>query len=60
MDVSDDYGERIANKIESINELELEALRRAGVTKEKEQGLEIESPEVVRLFREATGYTVRL
>jgi hypothetical protein len=35
-------------------------LRRAGVAKEKEQGLEIESTEAVRLFREATGYLIRL
>lgn len=60
MDVSDDYEEKIANKIENIHELELEALRRAGVAKEKEQGLEIESTEAVRLFREATGYILRL
>lgn len=60
MDVSDEYEEKIANKIESIHELELEALRRAGVAKEKEQGLEIESTEAVRLFREATGYILRL
>lgn len=60
MDVSDDYEEKIANKIEDIHELEVEALRRAGVAKEKEQGLEIESTEAVRLFREATGYILRL
>jgi hypothetical protein len=56
----DDYEEKIANKIERIHQLELEALRRAGVAKEKEQGLEIESTEAVRLFREATGYLIRL
>jgi hypothetical protein len=60
MDVSDDYEEKIANKIQEIHQLELEALRRAGVAKEKEQGLEIESTEAVRLFREATGYILRL
>lgn len=60
MDLSDEHEEKIANKIENIHELELEALRRAGVAKEKEQGLEIESTEAVRLFREATGYILRL
>jgi hypothetical protein len=60
MDVSDDYEGKIANKIEQWHELELEALRRAGVAKEKEQGLEIESTEAVRLFRQATGYILRL
>lgn len=60
MDASDDYEEKIASKIENIHDLELEALRRAGVAKEKEQGLEIESTEAVRLFRECTGYILRL
>ena len=52
--------ERIANTLEEIFDLQLEALRRAGVAQEKEQGLEIESTEAVRLFREATGYLLRL
>lgn len=60
MDESDEYEAKIANKVEDIHELEIEALRRAGVAKEKEQGLEIESTEAVRLFREATGYILRL
>jgi hypothetical protein len=38
--------------------LKLKPLRRAGV--KKEQGLEIESTEAVRLFREATEYMLRL
>lgn len=57
---SDEYEEKIANTIEEIYDLQLEALRRAGVAKEKEKGLEIESTEAVRLFREATGYLLRL
>lgn len=52
--------ERIANTLEEIFDLQLEALRRAGVAQEKEQGLEIESTEALRLFREATGYLLRL
>lgn len=57
---SDEYEKKIANTIEEIYDLQLEALRRAGVAKEKEKGLEIESTEAVRLFREATGYLLRL
>lgn len=60
MDSTRDLEETVANKIEEIHKLELEALRRAGVAKEKEQGLEIESTEAIRLFREATGYLLRL
>jgi hypothetical protein len=60
MQPSDEHKETIVNKIEDWHELELEALRRAGVAKEKEQGLEIESTEAVRLFREGTGYILRL
>lgn len=52
--------ERIAKTLEEIFDLQLEALRRAGVAQEKEQGLEIESTEALRLFREATGYLLRL
>lgn len=57
---SDEYEAKIANKLEEIHDLQLEALRRAGVAKEKEKGLEIESTEALRLFREATGYLLRL
>ncbi|WP_336024525.1 hypothetical protein [Halobellus salinisoli] len=60
MPPSDEYEEKIANSIEEIYDLQLEALRRAGVANEKEQGLEIESTEAVRLFREATGYLLRM
>lgn len=60
MDPSDEYESRLTNKIKEIHKYELEALRRAGVAKEKEQGLEIESTEAIRLFRQATGYLLRL
>ena len=56
----DDHEKKIVEKIEEFHELQVEAMRRAGVAKEKEQGLEIESTESVRLFREAQGYVLRL
>lgn len=52
--------QRLADRFQEINDLELESLRRAGVAKEKRKGLEIESTEAVRLFREAKGYLMRL
>lgn len=55
-----DQEKRIVDKIEKIHQLELEALRRAGVAEEKKEGLKIESTEALRLFREATGYLLRL
>jgi len=58
MPPSDEYERKIAETIDEIYDLQLEALRRAGVAKEK--GLEIESTEAVRLFQEATGYLLRL
>lgn len=60
MDSSDEHEDGISKSLEEIHQLELEALRRAGVAKEKERGLEIESTEAIRLFREATGYLLRL
>lgn len=60
MNPPDDYENKIASTLKEIHQLQLEALRRAGVAKEKEKGLEIESTEAIRLFREATGYLLRL
>lgn len=51
---------RIADKVEQINELALEAARRGGVAEEKKKGLEIESVESIRLFRQASGYLLRI
>lgn len=60
METNDSSEESIVNKLEEIYDLELEALRRAGVAKEKEKGLKIESTEAIRLFRQAIGYILRL
>lgn len=55
-----DHEEKIVDKLQEIHDIELEAMRRAGVAEEKQEGLRIESTEAVRLFREATGYLLRL
>lgn len=54
-----ELSDRITNKIEQIRDLELEAARREGVAEEKKKGLEIESVESMRLFRQASGYLLR-
>lgn len=56
----DDLADRIADKIEQINDLALEAARRGEVAEEKRKGLEIESVESIRLFRQASGYLLRV
>lgn len=57
---SEELNDRIAKKIEKIKDLELEVARREGVAEEKRKGLEIESVESIRLFREASGYLLRI
>jgi hypothetical protein len=56
----DDYEETLVNEIDEIFDQHLEAMRRAGVAESKREGYRIESTEALRLFREATGYLLRL
>lgn len=56
----DDHSEKLAEEVREIYDQQVDALRRAGVAERKEEGLNIESVEAVRLFRQATGYLTRL
>lgn len=58
--MADDYERKVAEELRDIYDEHLDAMRRAGVAERKREGLEIESTEAVRLFREATGYLTRL
>lgn len=60
MGEDDEHEKKIVETLEDIHELEIEALRRAGVAKEKVEGYRIESVEALRLFKEADGYLLRL
>lgn len=58
--VDEEYEEKITEELREIFDEQLDAMRRAGVAERKREGYRIESTEALLLFREATGYLIRL